>query len=309
MKLIVLLLLLVQGLVQQCEASLVTIRNPVEGAPTNLLVTDSGVLITVLDELIVLDAPTLSPLRTYSGYDNIRSSIAAIVAVEDEKLVVCLHSRTHQSRCILQADYLHCNQLESNCAIDEWDVAAFREAEGCLTRVSNYFYSASSRDHEIVFSYFQLTGSYIPDVFFSHKIITAESFNSREFFYNFFDSGYIYFIALDNLTAPEMSREIKLMRMCHINNISSDDFQSMFEIKLDCGIIFDNITIVNYFKINRMIFIGLSDGRRSKLCVFNLTDIDSKIMQAYQECYDTSNTFQLPWLNELSRCSGFDQVK
>ena len=300
MKLTVIVLVLMH--VVLLETTALTITNPVNGEPTNLLVTDAGVLVTVLDKLIVLEKSTFSHLRTYDGYDVIGSRIAAAIAVGEEVLV-CLHAiNSSVSACSLQVDYVHCDQDEGNCVVTEIDVPALRGGSS-VTSVDNSFYFATTDNRDLVFHYLKWTGY---DNFVSlpsRKYITAEGFISREFFYSFFDDGHIYFIALDTL---EQSKEIKLMRVCHeLNNNRSSliDFESMFEMKLDCGFSSDSVMIVSYFKINRTIFLGLSDASKSEVCVLRLVDIDAKLMQAYEECFNGTYTFQLPWLQEMSSCS------
>lgn len=298
-------LLLIHAVLQQNEASTVSIRNPVQNEPSHLLVTDTGVLVSVQDKLVVLNVSTFSYLMTYSGYDTTQSSIAAILPVEDT-VMVCLHSSGPRSQCSLHVDYMHCGRSDaSECLLLDFSVGSLREGASSLTKIDNFFYSASSGGSEIDFSYFQLTGIH---TVYSLKTITNELFGSRKFVFSFFYDGHIYFVALDSI--PGMSREIKLMRACHINNMTSiADFESMFEVKLDCGALSDNVTIVSHFRTNQTLILGLSDGRWSRLCGFSLMNIDSKIMQAYRKCSDGDYTFQLSWLEQSSSCSGFFLVR
>ena len=304
MKLVALLLLL-QAILQQSQASTSSARNPVDGIPTNLLVTDTGVLISVLDKLIVLDVSNFSNWRTYDGYDIVGSNISVIAAV-GEGVLVCLYNngRSPQGKCSFQVDYLHCTSQE-NCIVEDYEVNLSREGS-CLTAVNDDIYFASSEDHEFVFGYIQL-GGYDTEV---RKSITAASFKSRKFIYSIIDDQHIYFVALDSFSSPQVVKEITLIRACHISNMSSVmDFSSMFEITLDCGFLSDNISIVSYLKINRILILGLSDGSNSRLCAFSLEKIDIKIMQAFNSCYTEIYSFQLPWMDRMSTCVRFNEVK
>ena len=105
--------------------------------------------------------------------------------------------------------------------------------------------------------------------------------DGRDFYYGFFQSGYAYYVVSD----PTVStlRELRIIRVCNISQ--SDSFDSQYEIVLDCGGEFTSINIRGISVFNEeTLVIGQAVSEGSRVCSYNLSDINSMMDSSYQTC-------------------------
>ena len=105
--------------------------------------------------------------------------------------------------------------------------------------------------------------------------------DGRDFYYGFFQSGYAYYVVSD----PTVSvlRELRIIRVCNISQ--SDSFDSQYELVLDCGDEFTSIDIRGISVFNEeTLVIGRTVSGGSRVCSYNLSDINSMMDSSYQTC-------------------------
>lgn len=138
------------------------------------------------------------------------------------------------------------------------------------------------------------------------KMITNRTFISREFFVNFYDDLYVYFIAIDTFS-PLREKKITLMRSCRDdNNTATNDLSSMFEIELDCGTLNTNAKLISFSQLNDTFVLGVRGVEGGEnFYVFSVADINNNTRRAYDQCCEGNYHFQLPWSGTNSTCIGF----
>ena len=297
------LLVLLQILLQLIQANGSSIpRSTLTGKPTNLLVRSNEVYVSTGRTIHIFNS-TLSPLDMITC-GNL-SKISSIAYSSDSTLVYCFHDGT----CYLHVDS---NEVVDECASFVNGVA-ISGAKISLSSLWNYFYIASSgkfaNNHKrsIEIYKLQLSEDYTFEVtptFITDKIDKGH-FISRDFAFTFHDDGYIYFIAIDYFTNSS-ENGVMIMRSCHHND---SFYNSMFEIKIDCGPIAYNSSIVSFSRRNDAIILGLSGPGNDKLCAFNVADVNARAMQIYKKCLDEENyAFFLPWSTAPFQCTQFNSV-
>ena len=107
-------------------------------------------------------------------------------------------------------------------------------------------------------------------------------FQGRDFYYGFFQSGYAYYVVSD--PTDSIFRELRIIRVCNISQ--SDSFDSQYELILDCAGEFTssiNIRGISVFNEETLI-IGRTANGASRVCSYNLSDINSMMDSSYQTC-------------------------
>lgn len=130
---------------------------------------------------------------------------------------------------------------------------------------------------------------------FEHRI-TNRDFVSREFFLNFDDGLFVYFIAIDTVGSPHQKR-IRVMRACrHEENATmTSGLSSMFEMELNCGPLTADASIISLSQLGEVVILGLR-GAIGSFCVFNTTAINVAMTRAYDHCYsEIYQQLELPW--------------
>ena len=126
----------------------------------------------------------------------------------------------------------------------------------------------------------------------------------RDFYYGFFQSGYAYYVVSD----PTVSilRELRIIRVCNISQ--SDSFDSQYELVLDCGGEFVsgiNIRGISVFNEETLV-IGRIFSGASRVCSYNLSDINSMMDSSYQTCVvDGTGVNNVRWLDPAICNSSF----
>lgn len=272
--------------------------------PTNLLVTNTRVFVAIGNTL----------LRFRTDFSNPESfvwsaAISGIIETNDPQAPVWI--------CLNDG---YCNLLTIYSSPTEFDPEYYQSeinnAMITLSRVQDSFYVTISRSYgsqrrEFEICLFRGLYSYfIARDVCDTKTISKPSFISRNFTHSFSDGDFVYFIMMDTSTMLEDSG-IKLMRKCHVENVTESTFRATFEIKLDCGPLTANTTIVSFSKLNQTIILGLHDRvSGNRFCVFNTTDVNKEITEAYEYCKAGNYTFQLPWFvtSRSTMCEDFSQV-
>ena len=290
----------------QCGA--VSLPYPGAGTPSNLLVTRTGVFVSIRDSLLVFSS-NLSHLQTFQQETRRNMNITRITRTGDPSapVIACITDGCCYP-VIEQVIY------EPGECVDNLGVP---NAASTLSTVGDNYYIGSASYGEgagrvIKTSVFKSLYSFlIADPISEVKQITSRNFVSREFLYSFSDSGFVYFIVLDNSMVLQ-DRGIKLMRKCHEENVSASGFGATFEVKLDCGPVTSDSQFVSFSQLNQTVMLGLNDGvSSSKICMFNTAEVNREITLAYQQCKGGDYTFQLPWSNPASlrfQCASFHQV-
>ena len=125
----------------------------------------------------------------------------------------------------------------------------------------------------------------------------------RDFYYGFFQSGYAYYVVSD----PTVSilRELRIIRVCNISQ--SDSFDSQYELVLDCGSEFTSINIRGISVFNEeTLVIGRMFSGASRVCSYNLSDINSMMDSSYQTCVVSgTGVNNVRWLDPAICNSGF----
>jgi hypothetical protein len=177
--------------------------------------------------------------------------------------------------------------------------------------VDDSFYVASSANSliRIVQYSFQMKYYLREPATFEGQIINR-GFVSREFFFNFYDDDYVYFIGIDTLQASRaphtVERRIALMRGCRGDNNRA--LLSMFEVAVDCGSLDLNTSITSFSKSNHTVLLGLvGSGGREKFCVFTTKDVNNIITRTYDLCYQGDYESRLPWARNYL-CTHFNEV-
>ena len=103
----------------------------------------------------------------------------------------------------------------------------------------------------------------------------------RDFYYGFFQSGYAYYVVSD--IAGGSIRELCIIRVCNISQ--SDSFDSQYELVLDCGGVSTSVNIRGISVFNEeTLVIGRIFSGGSRVCSYNLSDINSMMDSSYQTC-------------------------
>ena len=126
----------------------------------------------------------------------------------------------------------------------------------------------------------------------------------RDFYYGFFQSGYAYYVVSD--TTVSTLQELRIIRVCNISQ--SNSFDSQYELVLDCGGQSSSINIrgVSVFSEETLI-IGRTANGASRVCSYNLSDINSMMDTSYQTCVvDGIGNKNVRWFDGSQMCnSGF----
>ena len=104
----------------------------------------------------------------------------------------------------------------------------------------------------------------------------------RDFYYGFFQSGYAYYVVSDAVVGSSL-RELHIIRVCNISQ--SDSFDSQYELVLDCGGQSSSVNIRGISVFNEeTLVIGRMFSGQSRVCSYNLSDINSMMDSSYQTC-------------------------
>lgn len=308
MILSLLLLLQVQSLLQPCQSiTSPKVRFALNKTSSDILVHNAKVLAYAGRTVHIFNA-TLSPLDEYSKSNN----ISGLVSMDDSSEVVCLSN----GYCHLQVnlgDYDYGLSLEDDFAHKVRNVA-LPDAKIAMSRIADTLYIGSSGGagtsrRKIQISKLQVDHlEYVIRLKgFSTNFITSQHFISRRFFHSFYDGGYVYFLAVDQSRVSSDSG-VKIIRMCHMDGSSVNAMEAMFEIKIDCGRLAGNVSIISFSKIGKMIVLGVSGPGSDKICAFDVAEVNSNLTLAYNQCLAGSLSFTIPWYREVLNCMGFQRV-
>ena len=165
------------------------------------------------------------------------------------------------------------------------------DTDGQRFYIGSYGLIGGSGGDKILYSEYGFAGSQSVDR--SETIIPLTTFRQRggrEFYYGFFQSGYAYYVVLD--PTGSILRELHIIRVCNISQ--SDSFDSQYELVLDCG----QSTSINIRGISVFNEETLVIGRRaSRVCSYNLSDINSMMNSSYQTCVvDRTGDKNVQWV-------------
>lgn len=268
--------------------------------PTQLISTSTGFIAAHDRSLIYISED--SDILSYSGVIRPGSLQSGVAAKDFSCILYCFQDG-------------HCSLVVDQQEIRRFEAAVTPDVAISMSVVGDSFYIASSAEEEqkIRISQYNTKVKYFlqEPLVFAGKI-TNKNFISREFFFNFYDDVYVYFIAIDTFKTPtnphEVERAIRLMRTCHPGD-NGTDFSSMFEIELDCGPLNPNASIISFSRLNHTVLLGLGGaGGSEKFCMFTTTNIDSVITRTYQLCYSGNFTSELAWVETRYPCTEFHEV-
>ena len=147
------------------------------------------------------------------------------------------------------------------------------------------FYTGSFFDdtNRIYFRQYGFAGSSISR---SLEEIAYQSGGNREFYDGFYQFGYVYYIVLD--TASGNNDELCIVRVCNSTADSdNDNFNNQYEVVLGCDgdtffvPIIKGVSVLN----GETLLIAITpQGSPSRVCSYNLTVINSRMVNAYQSC-------------------------
>ena len=104
--------------------------------------------------------------------------------------------------------------------------------------------------------------------------------DGRDFYYGFFQSGYAYYVVSDTTGSL---RELRIIRVCNVSQ--SDSFDSQYELVLDCGGQSTSVNIRGISVFNEeTLIIGRIFSGGSRVCSYNLSDINSMMDGSYHTC-------------------------
>ena len=127
----------------------------------------------------------------------------------------------------------------------------------------------------------------------------------RDFYYGFFQSGYAYYVVSDAVVGSSL-RELRIIRVCNISQ--SDSFDSQYELVLGCGGQSTSVNIRGISVFNEeTLVIGRIFSGGSRVCSYNLSDINSMMDDSYQTCVvDGTGNKNVRWFDGSQMCnSGF----
>lgn len=280
--------------------------------PTNLIATSAGFIAPSHHSLLFIDL-NLEHVSSYrdQSFDRETAGVSGVLVTDDGSfLLYCFYDGS--------CSYAMKNPDQSFPGFGNYSgtlpKAAAANVEISLLLADETVYIASSaaislqNEGEIRISQSRIYYQSIMNESINTRMrITNVNFVSREFFFSFYDDGYVYFIALDTVV-DSWEKSIRLIRTCHHDN-DTENIWSMFEVDIDCGLLTGNSTIVGVFQSNQTVVLVLSGVAGSDaFCVFTLADINEVATQAYSRCLEGNYKFQLPWSATASSCILFKQV-
>lgn len=272
------------------------------GTPTNLLVKGEEVFAAVGNSLVTFNCE-LTWLYTIKSPAN----ISQVVRTGDDNIA---------SRLFLCLVNGRCNMLHyfTTAFEDPWLLGSNVNTAAAITRADDYYYVASGGMHsEFKICQFRDFNSFLMEADCAAKRIRNHNFISREFLHSFSDDDFIYFVAVDHSHVME-DNGIKVMRMCHKNSSTLSGYVSevaLFEVKLDCGPLAVDVSLMSLFKTNETVILGVHDNTfGSRLCVLNITEFNRVVTQTYESCITGGYDFQLPWslTSGIKPCTSFGTV-
>ena len=167
------------------------------------------------------------------------------------------------------------------------------------------FYTGSFADiqNRIYFRQYGFAGSSISR---SLDEIAYQSGGNRKFYGGFFQFGYSYYVVLDSI-GNTGNDELRIVRVCNSTADSGNiDFNNQYEVVLGCdGNTFFAPTIKGVSVLNgETLLIAITpQGSPSRVCSYNLTNINSRMDSAYQSCVvGNSGDSNIQW--QTQSCSG-----
>lgn len=269
---------------------------------SNLIGTTSGDFIATLDDSLLYIRQNTSDLKVVLRLDG---EPAGIAASDMSAIMPCF-------------DGGDCSYIVDMAEVSKVEKIATPNVAISMSNVDDTYYIASSAYMESK-NIIKITKCDVAARYFIQHIkfeqrITNRNFISREFFFNFDDGLYVYFIAIDtsNSVSDAHERRISLMRACHEENATSTSgLLSMFEIELNCGPLNADASIVSFSKLDEMVILGLSGtaGRAAGFCAFNTTAINNAMSRAYDHCFKKIDQhLELPWSQIDFSCIDFSRV-
>ena len=171
------------------------------------------------------------------------------------------------------------------------------DTDGQRFYIGSYGEIGGSGGDRIGYSEYGFAGSQSMDR--SETVIPGTAFRGnggRDFYYGFFQSGYAYYVVSD--AAGGSLQELRIIRVCNISQ--SDSFDSQYELVLNCGQ-FTNINIRGISVFNEeTLVIGRTASGASRVCSYNLSDINSMMDSSYQTCVvDGTGDKNVQWVPTL----------
>ena len=277
-------------------------------------------LVLSSDYLYVADGNTLhllhSNLTHLCSLAMGNTTISKIAVSTDETFViVCLLDGTCKS---YQIESL----LETNSSII-LSVSAVKATAPTVKRIAlavtsnssfyvgNQGYTMEASKRAIVLRQFKYNGSTTFQLRTTEALITNTNFISRDF-YDAFKNGYfIYYVAVD--TIGNKTR-LTVMRIC---DNKEEHLSALIEVELGCGTTTSVFHVTHSSLVrdpdhpsNFMLVIATSNKSVSRVCSYQLTDIDMELQRTYNECISSGTMSPLPWADydHAEDCSRLTKV-
>lgn len=276
-------------------------------------------LVISSDYLYVVDGTTLHLLHNnlthLCSLDMGNATISKIAVSTDEAFViVCLINGICESYEIESLLETNSPVILSVSAVK----ATSRAIKGialAVTPNSSFYqaYTMEANKRAIVLRQFEYNRSTTLQLRATEELITNSKFISRDF-YDAFKTGYfIYYVAVD--TIGNMTR-LTVMR---IRDDNGEHFSELIEIELDCGTTTSVFGITSPSLIrdphhsgdnNTMVVIAISSKSVSRVCSYQLADIDMELQRTYYEYISSGTENPLPWADydHVEDCSKFTKV-
>ncbi len=289
-------------------------------APMDMVVANSVYVlgsssVTVLDRNITLRIEaSLEFLQNTIPSGALRMTIKA----DETEMLVCFV----YGKCFLfnTMDYLADDNLfsasfesSSNIVLTSIQLNSFYIAHLAYDKVSPARYIQlnhySIEDPKVQYEeYNDYAPSLVRRIRFVRLAIRNSSFLHRKFSGTFSHNSYMYFVGIDEFA--NLNTRMFLMRVCDKENGSSSDGYGVYEIPLSCGPLSQETDIIIGIVIfHSFLFLDVSKENYMKQCVFNITEIDIMMDNAYDSCWIGKYLNPLPWASyNMHNCGTFSQV-
>ena len=157
-------------------------------------------------------------------------------------------------------------------------------------------YTTKAGKRAIVLRQFEYNGNTTFQLRTTEVLITNTNFISRDF-YNVFKNGYfIYYVAVDTIGNETV---LTVMRIC---DDQEKNVTAPIEVELDCGTttpaaftITTSSLIRDPYHNNITVVIATSSKSVSRVCSYQLTDIDTELHRTHNEYISSGTKSPLPW--------------
>ena len=254
----------------------------------------------------------LTHLRSLDmGNDTISKSA---VSTDEAFVIVCLINgicKSYQVESLLETN----SSVILSVSVVKATSQAIKGIALAVTPNSSFYqaYTMEASKRAIVLRQFEYDRSTTLQLRTTEELITNSNFISRDF-YDAFKTGYfIYYVAVD--TIGNMTR-LTVMR---IRDDNGEHFSEVIEVELDCGATTSAFGITPPSLIrdphhsgdnNIMVVIAISSKSVSRVCSYQLADIDMELQRTYYEYVSSGIENPLPWADydHAEDCSRLTKV-